>query len=149
VIGGAFGYEVTVSSKGAIVFAATSATRPAELYVMDSPSAPPRRLTDFNPWAKDAAWGREARVTWRNDHFDEDGVLVYPPGFSASSSYPLVLLIHGGPQSSSKTNFSSLAQLMAAEGWLVFQPNYRGSDNLGNAYMAAITADAGPGPGRD
>jgi len=76
-------------------------------------------------------------------------VLVYPPNFSPTSSYPLVLLIHGGPQSSSKTGFSSLAQLMAAEGWLVFQPNYRGSDNLGNAYMAAITADAGPGPGRD
>ena len=56
-----------------------------------------------------------------------------------------MLLIHGGPQASSKTGFSSLAQLMAAEGWLVFQPNYRGSDNLGNSYMAAITADAGPG----
>jgi dipeptidyl aminopeptidase/acylaminoacyl peptidase len=116
---------------------------------MDSPSARPRRLTDFNAWSKDVAWGREERITWRNDTFEEDGVLVYPPGFSPTSRYPLVLLIHGGPQASSKTGFSSLAQLMAAEGWLVFQPNYRGSDNLGNAYMAAITADAGPGPGRD
>jgi dipeptidyl aminopeptidase/acylaminoacyl peptidase len=149
VINGAFGYDVTATSKGAIVFTATSADRPSELYVMDSPAARPRRLTEFNTWARDVAWGREERVTWRNDKFDEDGVLVYPPGFSASSSYPLVLLIHGGPQSSSKTSFSSLAQLMAAEGWLVFQPNYRGSDNLGNSYMAAITADAGPGPGRD
>ena len=149
VINGAFGYDVAVSSKGAIVFTATTANRPSELYVMDSPSARPRRLTDFNAWSKDVAWGREERITWRNDAFDEDGVLVYPPGFSPTSRYPLVLLIHGGPQASSKTGFSSLAQLMAAEGWLVFQPNYRGSDNLGNAYMAAITADAGPGPGRD
>ena len=149
VVNGAFGYDVTVSPRGAIVFAATSPTRPAELYVMDSPAARPRRLTDFNAWAGDVAWGREQRVTWRNDQFDEDGVLVVPPGFSPASSYPLVLLIHGGPQSSSKTGFSTLAQLMAAEGWLVFQPNYRGSDNLGNAYMAAITADAGAGPGRD
>ena len=149
VVNGAFGYDVTVSSKGAIVFTATSTTRPSELYVMDSPAAKPRRLTDFNAWAKDVAWGRQERVTWKNDSFDEDGVLVYPPGFSATSSYPLVLLIHGGPQASSKTSFSPLAQLMAAEGWLVFQPNYRGSDNLGNTYMAAITRDAGPGPGRD
>ncbi len=149
VVSGAFGYEVTVSPKGAIVFVATSASRPAELYVMDSPTSHPRRLTDFNAWAKDVAWGREERVTWTNDRFDEDGVLVYPPNFSRTSTYPLVLLIHGGPQSSSKTGFSALAQLMAAEGWLVFQPNYRGSDNLGNAYMAAITADAGAGPGRD
>ncbi len=149
VISGAFGYEVTVSSRGALVFVATAATRPAELYVMDSPGARPRRLTDFNAWAKDVGWGREERVTWKNDKFDEDGVLVYPPGFDPDASYPLVLLIHGGPQASSKTSFSGLAQLMAAEGWLVFQPNYRGSDNLGNAYMAAITADAGAGPGRD
>ena len=149
VISGAFGYEVTVSAKGALVFVATSAGRPSELYVMDSPTARPRRLTDFNAWATDVAWGREERVTWRNDSFDEDGVLVYPPTFNPASSYPLVLLVHGGPQASSRTNFSSLAQLMATEGWLVFQPNYRGSDNLGNAYMAAITADAGAGPGRD
>ncbi len=149
VINGAFGYEVKASPRGAIVFVATTTTHPAELYAMDSPSARPRRLTHFNDWASEVAWGRQERVTWRNDNFDEDGVLVYPPNFEPSGSYPLVLLIHGGPQSSSKTNYSALAQLMAAEGWLVFQPNFRGSDNLGNAYMAAITADAGPGPGRD
>ena len=149
VVNGAFGYDVTVSPKGAIVFTATSAKRPTELYVMDSPAARPRRLTDFNAWAEGVMWGNEERITWKNDHFDEDGVLVFPPSFSPTSAYPLVLLIHGGPQSSSKTGFSTLAQLMASEGWLVFQPNYRGSDNLGNAYMAAITADAGPGPGRD
>ncbi len=149
VISGAFGYEVTASAKGAIVFVATSAGRPPELYVVDSPAAKPRRLTDFNVWAADVAWGREERVTWKNDGFDEDGVLMLPPGFTPTSAYPLVLLIHGGPQASSKTSFSALAQLMATEGWLVFQPNYRGSDNLGNTYMAAITADAGAGPGRD
>jgi dipeptidyl aminopeptidase/acylaminoacyl peptidase len=60
-----------------------------------------------------------------------------------------VLLIHGGPTSSSKLSFSLLSQLMAAEGWVVFSPNYRGSDNLGNSYAAAILNDAGEGPGRD
>jgi len=38
---------------------------------------------------------------------------------------------------------------MASEGWIVFQPNYRGSDNLGERYMAAIVNDAGKGPGQD
>ena len=38
---------------------------------------------------------------------------------------------------------------MAAKGWVVFSPNYRGSDNLGNAYQRAIFNDAGDGPGRD
>jgi dipeptidyl aminopeptidase/acylaminoacyl peptidase len=45
--------------------------------------------------------------------------------------------------------FSPAAQLMAAKGWLVFQPNYRGSDNLGGAFQRAIGNDAGAGPGRD
>jgi len=38
---------------------------------------------------------------------------------------------------------------MTASGWVVFQPNYRGSDNLGNEYQTAIVGDAGAGPGRD
>ncbi|HKA23761.1 MAG TPA: S9 family peptidase [Candidatus Eisenbacteria bacterium] len=149
VINGAFGYDVTASSKGAIAFTATTPSRPAELYVMDSHTARPRRLTDFNAWAKDVNWGRMERVTWKNDGFDEDGVLAYPPNFNPAATYPLVLVIHGGPTAASHMSYSALAQLMAAEGWIVFQPNYRGSDNLGNTYQAAITKDAGAGPGRD
>jgi dipeptidyl aminopeptidase/acylaminoacyl peptidase len=150
VINGAFGYDIAVASKsGTIAFTATTPDRPSELYVMDTPTSKPRRLTDFNAWARDIAWGRLEHVTWKADNFEADGVVGYPPGFSPDKKYPLVLLIHGGPTASSKLSFSTLAQLMAAEGWIVFQPNYRGSDNLGNAYQAAITGDAGAGPGRD
>jgi len=41
------------------------------------------------------------------------------------------------------------AQIFAAQGWLVFEPNYRGSNNEGNAFQSAIFADSGAGPGRD
>jgi dipeptidyl aminopeptidase/acylaminoacyl peptidase len=57
--------------------------------------------------------------------------------------------IHGGPRAASTTAFSPLPQVLAAQGWVVFQPNYRGSDNLGNAYARAIVHDSGAGPGRD
>ncbi len=150
VVNGAFGYELTVAKSGAIVFVATSGGRPSELYVMTSAAGTPKRLTDFNAWASDVAWGAMERVTWKGPSgFDEDGTITLPPGFSPSGKYPLVLLIHGGPTSASKLSFSSLAQLMAAEGWVVFSPNYRGSDNLGNTYQAAIVGDAGSGPGKD
>jgi dipeptidyl aminopeptidase/acylaminoacyl peptidase len=150
VINGAFGYDIAVAdSSGTIAFTATTPDRPSELYVMETPTSKPRKLTDFNAWSRDVAWGKLERVTWKADSFVADGVVGYPPGFSAERKYPLVLLVHGGPTSSSKVSFSSLAQLMAAEGWIVFQPNYRGSDNLGNAYQAAIVGDAGAGPGRD
>ena len=149
VVNGAFGYDITVARTGAIVFAATAPNRPSELYVMDTPTSAPRRLTEFNSWAGDIAWGRMERVTWKSETFDADGTLTYPANFDPAKKYPLVLVIHGGPTSASKLGFSSMPQLMAAEGWIVFQPNYRGSDNLGNAYQAAIWNDAGAGPGRD
>ena len=150
VVNGAFGYDIAVAAKSPVIaFTATAPDRPSELYVLDTPEAKPRRLTDFNAWAKDVAWGKLERVTWKSDAFEADGVVAYPPNFSPQQKYPLVLLIHGGPTSASKLSFSALAQLMAAEGWIVLQPNYRGSDNLGNAFQAAILNDAGAGPGRD
>jgi dipeptidyl aminopeptidase/acylaminoacyl peptidase len=150
VINGAFGYDIAVAEKTpTIAFTATTPDHPSELYVMDTPASKPRKLTDFNAWARDVSWGKVERVTWKSDNFEADGTVGYPPEFSPSKKYPLVLIIHGGPQASSKLSFGSLGQLMAAQGWIVFQPNYRGSDNLGNAYEVAIVNDAGAGPGRD
>lgn len=150
VINGAFGYDIAVASHApTIAFTATAPGRPSELYVIDAPGAKPRRLTDFNAWSRDVSWARLERVTWKSDAYEADGVLALPPAFDSTKKYPLVLLIHGGPTAASKLSFSALAQLMAAQGWIVFQPNYRGSDNLGNAYQSAIVNDAGAGPGRD
>ena len=61
----------------------------------------------------------------------------------------MVVYIHGGPRSTSTTGFAYLPQVLAAQGWVVFSPNYRGSDNLGNKYTIAIQNDSGAGPGRD
>ncbi len=60
-----------------------------------------------------------------------------------------MLEVHGGPRAASLETFAARPQIMAGKGWIVFQPNYRGSDNLGNAYQAAIWNDAGEGPGKD
>ena len=51
--------------------------------------------------------------------------------------------------SASLTGFDFYAQAMASEGWIIFRPNYRGSNNLGKAYQRAVINDAGAGPGRD
>jgi dipeptidyl aminopeptidase/acylaminoacyl peptidase len=45
--------------------------------------------------------------------------------------------------------FGVPSQALAARGFIVFEPNYRGSDNLGNAFKAAIVGDTGEGPGED
>jgi dipeptidyl aminopeptidase/acylaminoacyl peptidase len=144
-----FWLDASVGPRGEIAFTASEPNHPSELYLLASPEGKPRRLTDFNAPIAALELGRSETVKWKNEGFDLDGVVTYPPGFSPSKKYPLVLYIHGGPRSASKTGFSSRAQLLAAQDWIVFEPNYRGSDNLGNAFQAAIWNDAGAGPGRD
>jgi dipeptidyl aminopeptidase/acylaminoacyl peptidase len=141
--------DMSISSKGAIAFSGTTPTRPAELYYMASPDAPVRRLTDVNAEIAALPLGKAEMITYTFEKFEQNGVLMFPPDFDPSKKYPLVLIIHGGPRAASMLTFSAASQLMAAKGWLVFQPNYRGSDNLGRAFQAAIQGDAGAGPGRD
>lgn len=144
-----FWLDASMGPAGELAFTGTEPERPAELYYLASPTSTPQRITDFNHETASIELGRTETVKWDNDNFHMDGVVTYPPDFAATKKYPLVLYVHGGPRSASKEAFSSRAQLLAAQGWVVFEPNYRGSDNLGNEYQAAIFNDAGAGPGRD
>ena len=141
--------ELSVARNGEVAFIGSTSTHPGELYVMGSVNAKPRRLTDFNAFVDKLDLGRSESMTWKQDGFDEDGVLTYPLDYRKSEKYPLVLVIHGGPEGTSTQVFSPLPQLLAAAGFLVFQPNYRGSTNLGDAYQHAIYRDTGEGPGKD
>jgi dipeptidyl aminopeptidase/acylaminoacyl peptidase len=149
VASGGFGLDASLSRDGRIALVASSASRPAELFYFASANARPERLTSFNDHIAALELGKVESIEWTFEGFTQDGVITYPPDYQPGRKYPLVLYIHGGPRSSSKTSFSSRAQLMAAQGWIVFEPNYRGSDNRGNAFQAAIWNDAGAGPGRD
>ena len=135
---------------GALAFVGLTASRPVELYVMDSLKSKPKKLTHFNDFTDGLSLGKSVGVDWKSeDGFDEDGILTYPAGYVQGQKYPLVLLIHGGPEGQSTLVFAPLVQLLAAKGFLVFQPNYRGSTNLGDAYQHAIYRDTGEGPGKD
>ncbi len=146
----AYWVDAAAGKGGAIAFTGSEPNHPVELYFLSSPGASPRRLTDFNDRVASLDLGRVETLEWRGpDGFRENGVLTLPPGFDPHRRYPLVLLIHGGPNAASTESFSTLGQLLAARDWIVFEPNYRGSDNLGNVYLRAIVNDAGDGPGRD
>ncbi|HKB80679.1 MAG TPA: S9 family peptidase, partial [Thermoanaerobaculia bacterium] len=144
-----FWIDASISRDGVMAFTGSTPDHPRELYVMDSIDAKPRRLTDFNHDIAALELGRVEEIRWKNEGFDEDGVLVYPPGFDPSKRYPLVVYIHGGPRAATTTGFATTPQMFAAHDWIVFEPNYRGSDNLGNRYVLAIANDSGAGPGRD
>lgn len=145
-----FWIDLSLGKDGELAFTGSTPTHPNELYYMSGLDQSPRRLTAFNDAIASRQLGRVESFTWSGPNgFAEDGVVVYPPGFVRGRKYPLVLYIHGGPQAASTADFSALPQLLAARGYVVFSPNYRGSDHRGNAYQRAIYNDAGDGPGRD
>jgi dipeptidyl aminopeptidase/acylaminoacyl peptidase len=72
-----------------------------------------------------------------------EGFIVKPPGFDPSFRYPVVLKIHGGPQSQYDHSFSFEGQLFAAAGYVVVMPNPRGSTGYGQDFCKAIWRDSG------
>ncbi|AXT18844.1 S9 family peptidase [Flavobacteriaceae bacterium AU392] len=123
---------------------------PVEVYYKPNLDANPVQLTNFNAFINDINLGHQESFQWEsNDGLNPNGVITYPPNFDSNKKYPLVLQIHGGPSASSVLGFSPTTQAMAAKGWIVFQPNYRGSTNLGNAFQSAISMNPSEGPGHD
>jgi dipeptidyl aminopeptidase/acylaminoacyl peptidase len=146
-----FWFDGSVDSHGAIAFTGSLPDDPGELFVMDSAQAKPVQLTHLNREVASREIAHQETITWASMKGgpDSDGVVTYPIGYQPGKRYPLVLYIHGGPTANSRQTWTVFSQLFAAQGWMVFEPNYRGSDNLGNAYQAAIWNDAGQGPGED
>jgi len=134
---------------GTLAFVATSTSQPLELYAY-SPASGATKLTGFNDAFAQYALATARRVTFATTTgVTADGVLYEPPGFSPQKKYPLVVYIHGGPTDASMTIFDFWSQVMAAHGWLVLRPNYRGSPNLGLKYQRGVLYDLEDGPGKD
>ncbi len=141
---------LSISTGGALAFVGVEPRGPEELYFLDPPAATAKRLTSLNAELASRNLGETETITWKGpDGFQEDGTLTFPPDFDGSRKAPLVLYIHGGPMGASLEGFSAFRHILAAKGWIVFSPNYRGSNNMGRAFQAAVINDAGEGPGRD
>ena len=147
--GGLFWFDYALGPRDQLAICGTTPDRATELYYLPTLDSAPVRLTDFNAELDSRMRGKSETITWSSDGLQLDGVLTYPPDFSPGRKYPLILDIHGGPTYASRETFDESVQYLAAQGWLVFEPNYRGSDNRGNQFMSAIYKDTGAGPGRD
>jgi dipeptidyl aminopeptidase/acylaminoacyl peptidase len=149
------GSAAAIARNGTLAFVATTSATARELYVLPPGSTKPRRLTHVNAFLAGLRLGHMSELSWTGPgDFAEDGVITDPPAQDDKGrKYPIVVLIHGGPGLSNSRDFVweqwPLAQMIAARGYVVFQPNYRGSDNLGNAYMTAIVHDTVAGPSGD
>lgn len=106
----------------------------------------PQKLTDLNPQLAQFALGAQEVVRWKSpDGLEIEGIVTRPAGWEATKKYPLLLDVHGGPHNvrSNTMTTGHYAQLFAARGWLVLQPNFRGSSAYGHEFGIANRADLG------
>lgn len=114
----------------------SAASHPREAFRVPQAGAEPRRLTDSNPWLEDVELARQEVITYQaRDGLEIQGILFYPLDYTEGQRYPLILAVHGGPESHYSngwlTTYHLPAQHAAAEGYFMFYPNYRGSTGRG------------------
>lgn len=133
-----------------MVYCEQSAARPVEIYRVASSGGAATALTHIN----DALLGRyqltPAEELWveSGDKTRIHSFLLKPPGFREDKKYPVLVLIHGGPQGAwgESWTYRWNAQVFASAGYVVVMPNPRGSTGYGQKFIDDINMDWGGKP---
>ena len=137
-----------------LTFEHTDISHPVDIFRINlSSSSNPVQLTNLNQDVlKGIDFGEYSSFTFKgwNDETVQSWV-VKPSGFDSNKKYPLLLLMHGGPESSWSDLFHYRwnLQLFAAAGYVVIAPNFHGSTGWGLKFMDKIKGDWGGAPYED
>jgi dipeptidyl aminopeptidase/acylaminoacyl peptidase len=140
--------ELQVSQDGRrLVFSRQSLSAPAEIYAAQADGTGMKALTATNQELLAQLDLREPEFVW----FSGAGGtrvqtwLLKPPGFDPARKYPLLLVIHGGPQGvwGDALSYRWNAQVFASQGYVVTMPNPRGSSSFGQQFLDEIRDDWG------
>jgi dipeptidyl aminopeptidase/acylaminoacyl peptidase len=136
-----------------VAFVHSSLTEPPEVYVgediMDA-----HAITSFNRLLTERALPEGRPYRWTaDDGVSVEGILIYPPGKLGAKNLRMLTLIHGGPGDADGNHFEAdwyqWGSLAATQGWLVFEPNYRGSIGYGDPFTLGIIPNIVSKPGKD
>lgn len=143
--------DADVAADGTIAYLYSDADELPALWLRDGEGT--RKVFDPNGGR---AWslGQTRAITWTStDGSEVEGLLTLPVGWTEGDAVPLVVGIHGGPESAHTLAFDpdyiDYAQVMAGLGWAVLNPNYRGGTNYGDAWVQGMNADSGGGDYED
>lgn len=126
------------------IMAATSPESPGALYLVNTSAGSLTRVADENrDYLAEHPPARLEKFTFQRQGLDIECRLWLPPTFDANQRYPLVLDIHGGPNSAFYDAFNLTQQVLATSGYLVLAVNPRGSSTYGNAFTMAVLGDWG------
>jgi dipeptidyl aminopeptidase/acylaminoacyl peptidase len=129
---------LAIDAKGRCAAVGSHAVHGSELFWAESPRSGGAwtRLTDTNPWLAGVALGEQSvhRIEAR-DGLEFEGILIEPVGREQGRRYPLVIVVHGGPEAHFSngwlTSYGNWGQLLAARGIASWYPNYRASTGYG------------------
>lgn len=134
-----------VPAAGRMVFQLDEPTRLGDAWTMSLEGGQPARVTGiYDALPRDFQLPRQEKVTWAgNDGTPIEGLLFYPVGYQAGTRYPLVVQLHGGPGESDKFGYGAgfimnYVPVLAAAGYAVLRPNYRGSAGYGDAFLRDV-----------
>lgn len=145
---------LSVSPDGkTLYFRQEAANLPAEIFAFDLETKRLRQLTFVNQELSGQLEMNPVEDFWFESYDGRKvhGLLVKPPFFENTKKYPLVYLIHGGPQGmwSDDFHYRWNSQMFAAPGYVVAMVNFRGSKGYGQWFCDQVTHDWGGGPYRD
>ena len=139
-----------------LAFVYSSVERPTEVYLADSPDQlqNARPITAFNKLFAERELPKGKPYRWvADDGAAIEGMLLYPPGKFEQKNLPMFTFIHGGPADADGNHFEAdwyqWDRLAATQGWLVFEPNYRGSTGYGDKFLLGIVPQIVSRPGKD
>ncbi|PYX19664.1 MAG: hypothetical protein DMG87_11750, partial [Acidobacteria bacterium] len=142
------------SPRVALVY--SSLEKPTEVYLAESPEKleDARPITAFNKLFAERDLPQGKPYKWKaDDGTTVEGMLIYPPGKFETKNLPMFVLIHGGPADADGNHFEAdwyqWDRLAATQGWLVFEPNYRGSAGYGDTFLTEIVPQIVSRPGKD
>ncbi|MGB2589223.1 MAG: S9 family peptidase [Candidatus Acidiferrum sp.] len=139
---------ISFSSDGkTLVFERTSLTKPAEVYATSSDGSNVRELTHQNDSILAALQMNDPETFWFEgaEGTRVQAMLIRPPDFDATKKYPLLVLLHGGPQTmwSNAWGYRWNAEVFSAPGYVTLMINRRGSTGYGQKFTDEITGDWG------
>jgi len=130
-----------------LIYTEVSGSRPAEIFRASSTGGAAVPLTHLNDAILEAADLRPLEEMY-SDSLDRTRVhsfIVKPPGFSETRRYPVMFLLHGGPQGAwgESWTYRWNAQVFAGAGYVVVMPNPRGSTGYGQKFTDEVSGDWG------